>query len=893
MQRSRIVALGMIFAIGAVLGGTMISGCGSAGIGAEVSPSPSAAAATLASGDGVSRPGSAKPYASPGENAEFFEFQRRRIDGADVSPAHVHEALREIRDRQRDQELARGGGPGGVLGWSELGPGNIGGRTRTLVIDPQNPSVMYAGATSGGIWKTVDGGASWVVLDDMMANLAVTSIVMDPTDSSVLYAGTGEGFFFGTGPAGRGFGIFKSVDAGATWTQLPGTANASFFFVNELVISESDPQRVYAGTRTGVWRTTNGGASWELVLANPNAITAPGVQNTVGCTVGCTDMVIRTDGSPDVLFASFGSFQPDGLYRSSDGGDTWLQYSVPTQQGRMSLALAPSDNDVVYISMADNGSGGQTGRLVQLYRSIDGGDSFTAQADLENDPFAPNLLTNMVIALGCFEYMDYSQGWYDNALAVDPIDPDVVWVGGIALSRSDDGGATWGRASYYFGYSNDDPVWVHPDFHGVFFHPGYDGVGNQTMFVTNDGGLFKTDNALGAVSTELCPSPPGSPTPEIGWETLNNGYAVTQFYHGDSSPQIDLFIGGAQDNGTSAAFSASDPNGWLDIFGGDGGYVAIDPTNPNVIYVEIQFFPEIRKSVNGGASFFDAVNGITDTDGLFITPFAMDQNNPQVLWTGGSRPWRTLNGAASWRLARNTAFPVGGKISAIGISPSDSNTVYLGLSNGRVFRSTDALAPSPVWTQSAGVQGLVNGAFVSSVAVHPTDPDIAYLSYSNYGIAHVYRTLNGGSSWTAINGTPPDNLPDIPAHWVAVRPSNPDQLYAATELAVFGSDDGGESWRPIPGIPNTIVETLDFQTDDRLVAFTHGRGAWRAALASGEGCNSADLVAPFGVLDFSDVSAFLGAFGAVHSSADLAPPFGVFDFGDVLAFLTAFGSGCP
>ena len=796
-----------------------------------------------------------RPYGAPGERAEFFELQRRPVDGSDVSPARRLDALREIRARERALGADRAGGPGGIHAWAELGPGNIGGRTRTLVFDPTDPDVMYSGGTSGGVWKSTDAGASWTALDDTMASLAVTSIVIDPTDPSVLYAGTGEGFFSGTGPAGRGFGVFRSADAGATWTQLPGTANPFFYYVNTLVISPNDPDRVYAGTRTGVWRTTDAGDTWDLVLANPDRIVSTGVQESGGCLVGCTDMVVRADRDPDVLFASFGSFQADGLFRSDDGGDTWVRYTVPGQQGRMSLALAPSDNDVLYLCMANNGSSGQLGRLVQLYRSTDGGLTFEPRADLANDPFAPNLLTNMVIALGCFEYPAYSQGWYDNVVAVDPTDPDVVWVGGIALSRSDDGGATWGRAGYYFGYPKTDPVWVHPDFHGVFFHPGYDGATNQTAFVSNDGGLYRTDNARAAVSTALCPEYPASPEPGVEWTSLNNGYGVTQFYHGDTTPQADLYIGGAQDNGTSAVSSATDPDGWRELFGGDGGYVAIDPTDPDVIYVEIQFFPEIRKSTDGGQTFADAVDGITDTDGLFISPFAMDKSDPDVLWTGGSRPWRTTDGAASWQLARATPLAAGGKISAVAVAPSDGSTVYLGTSAGRVYRSTDALAPAPAWDESDSSRGLIDGAYVSSMAVHPTDPDTAYLTYSNYGIPHVYRTTNGGLTWSPLGAAGPDGLPDIPAHWIAVRPSDPSALFVATELGVFASEDAGATWLPSPGIPNTIVESLVFQDDDRLVAFTHGRGAWLASFtAPPAACpgdidgDGATLLSDFGIL---------------------------------------------
>ena len=769
------------------------------------------------------------PFDNPGEAAEFFEAQRRPLDGGPIPVDLLRSALSEVRRRQGADAARAASGPGGIDSWEWLGPGNIGGRTRALVIDPTDPSVMYAGGVTGGIWKSLDAGASWISLDDTMISLSICTLVMDPTDPNVLYAGTGEGFF-SSGTMHRGDGIFKTTDAGATWVQLPDTAGTLFRYVNKLAISPNDHNRIYAATRSGLWRSLDAGQTWSIRLANPTVILGPQISN--GCTVGCTDIVVRTDQDPDVLFAAFGSFQADGLFRSDDGAESWDPYTVPASQGRMSLALAPSNNDVVYLLMAGNGNGIPVGQLVQLYRSIDGGQNFTAQVDMGTE-FGPWLLSNVVTATGCISYPLYSQGWYDNMLAVDPADPDVVWVGGTDLLRSDDAGVNFGLASYWFA-DDASPYYVHGDIHGGFFHPGYDGLTNRTMYISNDGGLFRTNNARAATSLEDCPDQFTLPQelPSIQWQTLNHNYGVTQFYHGDSSESSDLFIGGAQDNGTSGVAAVGSPNTWADFYGGDGGYVAIDPADPDTFYVEIQFFPEIQKTIDGGQTFTDATTGITDTDGLFITPFAMDPNNSQVLWTGGRRPWRTTNGAGSWTLARPFQFASGGQISAIAIAPSNSNIVYMGLNNGRIERSTNALSGNPTWVEYGPSSGLISGAWVSSVSVDPIDPNVAYCTYSNYGIPHVFKTTNGGTTWLPLNGTPPDDLPDIPAHWVAARPSDPEQLYVATELGIFASDDGGATWRPSGlGIPNTIVESLDFQNDDTLIAFTHGRGAWRAALA--------------------------------------------------------------
>jgi len=830
-----------------------------------------------------------RKHDQPGEAAEFFRAQRLSVDVPDYPMERVLDQARVLKARQAVIEGAAT--PGDILSWQDIGPGNIGGRTRTLVIDPTQPTTMYAAGVNGGVWKSLDAGVTWAPLDDFLPNLAVSALTVDPSNPNILYAGTGEGVFPGS-QSPRGAGIFKTTDAGATWTLLPATASAvpasAFHYVNKIVISPTDSNRVYAATRTGVWRSLDAGATWSVVLANPRFIDTAVIQNTNGCDVGCLDLVVRSDRTPDVLLASFGSFERDGLYRSSDGGDSWVEFQTGANQGRMSLAIAPSNNDVMYISMADNGVGGALGQLVSVFRSIDGGDTWTPRTDPLH-PFGPWLLSNLTLATGCLASPVYSQGWHDNALAVDPSDPDRVWIGGIDLFRSDDGGQTFGVASYWFGEQTAlVPVggYAHADQHTIVFHPGYDGVTNQTMYVGSDGGVFRTLNARAATSQEDCPLPADQPLPEIVWAPLNNGYGVTQFYHGDSGQNTPAFVGGAQDNGSSQVLAVGAPNSWQSIFGGDGGYVAIDPTDAQTIYVEIQFFPEIRKSTNGGLSFALATNGITDTDGLFITPFVMDQSDPNVLWTGGGRPWRTLDGAATWTAAGPNLLGAG-TISALAIAPSDSNVVYLGYNNGRVARSTNALAPAPVWTLASN--GLRFSAWISSMAVDPVDPNIAYATYSTFGGNHIYKTVDGGASWAPIDGVGVGALPDIPTHWAAVRACNAQQVYLGTELGVYASDDGGASWAPVvSGLPTTVVESLDFRSDRELVAFTHGRGAFLATLAACAGCLG-DLSGD-GIVDGQDISFVLNAFGG-SGPADLNGD-GIVNGGDISSVLNVFGP-CP
>jgi photosystem II stability/assembly factor-like uncharacterized protein len=199
----------------------------------------------------------------------------------------------------------------------------------------------------------------------------------------------------------------------------------------------------------------------------------------------------------------------------------------------------------------------------------------------------------------------------------------------------------------------------------------------------------------------------------------------------------------------------------------------------------------------------------------------MDPNNPDVLWTGGSRPWRTTDGASSWD---RVGGRIEGRISAIGIAPSDSRVVYLGSDSGGLFRTGNALDAAPVWIAADG--GL-QGGWISSIAVDPFDPDTVYCTISTFGMPHVLVSRNAGVSWDSLDGIEQFGVPEIPAHWIVVRPCNRLQLYVGTELGVFASDNGGNDWDPVNfGLAHTVVESLDFANENTLVAFTRGRGAF-------------------------------------------------------------------
>lgn len=723
--------------------------------------------------------------------------------------------------------------------WTPLGPGNVGGRTRALVIDPGSVSTMYAAGVAGGVWKTTNGGASWTPLTDtLLPNLAVASLDMDPTNSQVLYAGTGEGFF--NLDAVRGAGIFKTTDGGLSWNALasttpPGTSD--FNFVNKIKALSGGV--VLAATGTGLLRSIDGGATWTKVI------------NAAGVS-GCFDVA----PSPAYVLASCGTFAQGTVHRSASVdasapftavlGPSGSSLVAPTM-GRTTISIAPSNPAIVY-ALAASIAGGQFNRgLDGVYKSTDSGVTWSVVITNTN-PTKLNtlLLTNPVYAAfadcgfpGPNQF--FNQGWYDNVIAVDPADPNKVWAGGIDLFRSDDGGANWGLASFWWTDSSDPGAFAHADQHAIVFHPGYNGTTNQTMFVGNDGGIFKTTTARGTTTTNVCdPDVPAALTGR--WTDLNNNYGVTQFYHGLPYPGPDggnTFIGGAQDNGTLRGSTALGINGWQMIQGGDGGYVAVDFSNSNTVYAETTGL-SIAKSTNGGAGFGPATSGITNSGFQFITPFMMSPNNSQILWTGGAQMWRTVNGASNWGAASTSFTSLGcGRVSAVAVAPDNGapggvgdNLVMAGTEGGCVMRTTAGLTATGAtgWTQVMPA----GSGYVSWIAFDPSDAGTVYVTHSSFNVGHVFKSIDGGVTFSNIDGSGLTGIPNVPTHTVVVAPGNPGKLYAGTDLGVFSSDDGGASWAvENSGFANVITEALavgQVGGVDHLFAFTHGRGVFRVPL---------------------------------------------------------------
>jgi hypothetical protein len=767
----------------------------------------------------------------PDQAAEYRALKQAGSADPFASLASAREAMRALPRYSTADGTLRAPGkhdataleedPGPLGKWLFLGPGNIGGRTRVLLIDDNDPNVMYTGGVSGGIWKSTNAGGKWEPIGDDLANIAVNTMAMDPRDHNVIYAGTGEGYFRetvrGTALPLRGDGIFVTRDAGETWTRITPPGSEDFHWVNDLVVSAQDSSRIYAATRTGVWRSTDAGAHWTRTL-DPNV------------TGGCLELAHRTDANGDYLFASCGTFQRATVYRAKNAqtNAAWEPVLSEENMGRTSLAIAASNPSVIYALAASNEEGDYNQGFLAIYRSEANGDAGTWQPRLTNDStdfIQTLLLSNPLSAAGqvCSSAREWvGMGWYANTIAVDPVDANRVWVGGVDLFRSDDGGQSFGIASYWWAAS-DVASYAHADQHSIVFHPQYNGSSNRTVYFTNDGGIARTSDSLAELARD--PKAPCDPVKsKMTFTSLNNSYGVTQFYHGAVTPDGATFLGGTQDNGTLLGTIDDGPDDWKHAVGGDGGYVAIDQAEPRYMYAESQY-GFMARSTNDGLGWRRAASDLRGEEFLFVAPFTMDPKyETRRLWLGGRSMWRTNDRGENWSRA-STPFPA--LISAVAVHPTNNELVLAGTSAGHIARN--AAAPSAdvttEWTMTQPREG-----FVSSISFDPLEPSTIYATYAGFGGTHIWVSNDSGVTWTAHDG----NLPDMPVHSLAVDPITRDRLYLGTDLGVFVSLDRGLTWAvENTGFANAVTEAVFIAPGaggPAVYAFTHGRGAWRAEL---------------------------------------------------------------
>ena len=748
--------------------------------------------------------------------------------------------------------------------WQSIGPAPIdgvympqgrvpgSGRVNGFGIDPRDTDVVYAAASAGGIWKTEDGGQSWRSLTDDQVPVIYGGIVLDPDDPDTLYGLLGE--FDGQVASTYGYlanGIVRSRDAGETW-ELIATDVFNAAAVTALVFDADGVMYAASGQTSvitappdqpdyGVFRSTDGGDSWDaLITCGGACLLAPqvGIDARLG---GFMDLDIAADGT---LYATLCNIECVGtsILRGTDGGDSWetldfsdalaaweqeneveiqrldLNYlgdeSPVTYVNGLELAVAPSDSSVLLAGGGLFWTGqDEKGRDIEgswsfAMRSADGGDTW------EWLPDAGDYCTGGGSSPQCT---------YDNIVEIDPSDSDVMYLGGsltpddetydwiAVMRRSDDGGESWRDLTP----AGDPTSHMHPDAHGMAFDPNDPSV----VWVGNDGGIYTTADA----SAE----PPQ-------WETRSNGINTLLFIGIGLHPtDPDYVIGGLQDNGL--AFTTDGGRVWNGASQGDGGYAAVDPFDPTLVYGGTYPPYIFQRNENGGEGGGDEWypgfgGGYTDgldlnDNWLFYSPFIVDPGNEGVIYIASDYVYKTEDRGDTWFVVSDSLSD-GGSVQTLAVGIDDPQALWAGTTDGRVWVTFDG---GENWNDVTG--GDFPARNVTRIAVDPADALTAFVVFGGFNVqtpgtpGHVFRTTDGGDSWDDLTL----NLPDAPLSSVVVD-ARPDSagVYIGGALGVWALLDGSDQWQPYgTGMPFALVSDLELNADTGvMVAATYGRSVW-------------------------------------------------------------------
>ena len=702
------------------------------------------------------------------------------------------------------------------FGPSPLGDGN-GGRVTSIAPHPTDNNTFYVGAATGGVWKYQNG--TWTPLTDHMPHGSIGAVAVDPRNPDVVYAGTGEAN--GCLHCFYGVGLYKTTDGGANWTVIAEDTFGGRTF-SKLLISPANTQTLYATITqpgkgypggitagkghpgydgpVGVFRSSNGGMTWS--------------QLTNGIPAQAASDIVMAPGDPNTMYAAIGLNPGDpsnGVYKTTDGGDTWTRLAggFPTANvGRISLAVAPSRASRIYAQIARPNNevmaGGAT--LLGIFVSDDAGMTWTGYTPANH--------------MGV-------QGGYNNVIGVDPTNPDIAYFGGTNLIRTENGGvATASQNS------------IHVDYHAIVYTVGGD------LLVGQDGGVNR--RAAGATT----------------WTSLNAGFGSNQFYPGISiHPTIPEFIlGGFQDNGSHLRNAM----GWRRVGGGDGGYTALHPANPDVMFVESQSPTSLSRSVNGGQSFSGSAMGIASTDRIAFYNVILPTEDSNVFLLGTHRIYKSMNQGANWMpISDDITSGAPYAIRALAIPPASSQIVWAATTEDQILVSQDGgvtfakKLDAPGWRRTT-----------REISVPPWSDTAAYVAISRFGVDQVRMTKDLGETWTSIDG----DLPDVPVNCVeAASVQGQKMVFIGTDRGVYFTCNDGVRWSRLgTTMPNTVVNDIRYDAAfKRVVASTFGRGVWFIDEPTGGGdCLDAginpgrpDAAADTGADDASDASVGTGGAG--------------------------------
>lgn len=704
------------------------------------------------------------------EPYDFFSFQRSYPD-ATFDWQGWRKKMQETRRSETAQSRELGCGTN-LSNWTQHGPMNVGARCNTLAAKPDDENTLLAGFAGGGIFKSTDGAVNWHPVFDENPELSIGDICFDPSNPNTVYAGTGDpnlpSIVF------NGDGIYKSTDAGETWQHLP---NSPTGVVSKVLVHPSNPAILWAATmgnpyvrdnQRGVYKSSDGGNTWLQVLFVSNQS-------------GASDLV-QCPTNPQILYASIWDrirnnhesviYGPNaGVYKSIDGGNTWtkLNGGLPTGvMGRTGLAISQSNPDKVYAVYVDSLStpGG-------LFKTVDGGTTWTP-------------INIVQLEDACADF-----GWYFGKISINPANDEELYFHAILLWRKPAGSNSWLNAAG-----------GHADSHDLIF------TSSGRRYWSNDGGVYRNN--------------PG----QMSWTKAKN-LPVTQFYRTNFNPHDpNTYWAGAQDNGIQKG-NNQNLNGWLSVFSADGFSCAFDPANADHFWVEIQN-GAIHETSDGGNSWQFGSSGLGTSDRTnWDTPFFMSPHVPNRLFAATYRAYGKDSGggwgAISGDLTDGNIF--GARfhtVSSINESPVSVGKLIAGTSDGNVWRRDAA----GTWVNiSAGLPD----RYVTSVHYSPTVPNRLFVTHSgfrdNENIPHIHRSEDQGNTWQDISA----DLPQVPVNDLLVLPGYSDQvLFAATDAGVYFSTTGGVAWNRLGGnMPYIPVFDLERNpVRKELVAATFARGIW-------------------------------------------------------------------
>jgi len=723
-----------------------------------------------------------KPAGEPGFAPTEWHLAQRIFPYTEMNP-EAYEAARSEAIRFGKEALNF---KSGLKKWEFAGPVNVAGRITDIEMHASDIMTIYACAASGGLYKTSDQGASWRQIFENEYTLSTGDLGIAPGDKNILYLGTGEPNGGNGSVTYDGYGVFKSTDAGESWTHV-GLENAGG--IGRVEVNPQDPDNVFVACMgnlfaknpdRGIYRTKDGGATWENVLF-------------ISDSTGGIDLVIHPL-HPDTIYASmwervrhaeyrhYGG-PTSGLYRSYDGGDTWTELTNGLPKGevsRIGIGMAMSEPNIIYTHYSNTDR-----EWIDCFKTTDGGDSWTA--------------TNSNNIEG---------NYWEGKIQVDPTNPDILWSMGVYMWKSTNGAQSWQQVSRS---TSPDDYWV--DNHAVYVHP----LDNDFVITGNDGGVYISKNATAHNSKVL-------------------SLPITQFYTVEVADQNENHrYGGTQDRGTQGTQTGAYDD-WESINGGDGFIVRVDPSNDMFMYAASQRGGFVR-STDGGNRFRGARPSSSDRYN-WKTPYILDPVTPSTLYLGSHRVWKSTNRAASWTrisddLTNGSKNWNYGTISCLAASSVNDKIIVAGTDDGNVWVTING-GFNKEWTK---VSDDLPHRWVTCVATDPWDENTIYVTYSGIRyydkVPHVFRSNDLGASWTDISS----NLPDFPVNNIQIDPDNTGSYYIATDGGVFATYDAGDSWGLMgTGMPFLAVLDLKIHRPNRtMYAATFGRSQYKIQLNPASG----------------------------------------------------------